>query len=220
MLTDDWYPTLAQAERRADRRPDRGITRDRRAHRRRPERAADALVLATGFKAHDFVAPMEIAGADGHTLAEEWGAGRAPTSGSPSRASRTCSCSTGPTPTAAPARDRDARGRRWRHVLAALGALDRRRADDRGPPRGRRGVRPRAAPALARTVWHTGCTNWYVDETATTRTSGRGRGASTGGAPRGSTRGVRVKERPGDPRSPRRVKCQKPMSDSPSIEHR
>ena len=30
------------------------------------------LVLATGFKTHGFVAPMEIVGADGRTLAQEW----------------------------------------------------------------------------------------------------------------------------------------------------
>ena len=37
------------------------------------ERAADVLVLATGFKSHAFVAPLEIAGPGGRTLAEEWG---------------------------------------------------------------------------------------------------------------------------------------------------
>src|ERR1044072_2497653 len=39
------------------------------------ERETDVLVLATGFATHGFVAPMEIAGRDGRTLAEEWGEG-------------------------------------------------------------------------------------------------------------------------------------------------
>jgi hypothetical protein len=36
------------------------------------ERGADVLVLATGFKSHGFVAPMQIAGADGRALVQEW----------------------------------------------------------------------------------------------------------------------------------------------------
>jgi hypothetical protein len=52
-----------------------------------------------------------------------------------------------------------------RHVLAALAALDRAGAQ-------RIEVRREAAEAfdrevraaLARTVWHSGCRNWYVDE--------------------------------------------------------
>ena len=36
------------------------------------ERDADVLVLATGFQTHGFLAPMEVVGAGGRTLAEEW----------------------------------------------------------------------------------------------------------------------------------------------------
>jgi hypothetical protein len=51
------------------------------------------------------------------------------------------------------------------HVLAALDALDREGGN-------RIEIRPEAAAAfdrelrtaLAGTVWHSGCTNWYVDE--------------------------------------------------------
>ena len=45
------------------------------------ERPADVLVLATGFRTHGFVAPMEVVGDGGRQLAEEWGRCRAPTSG-------------------------------------------------------------------------------------------------------------------------------------------
>src|SRR5439155_22284162 len=37
------------------------------------ERPADVLVFATGFKSHAFVAPMDVTGVGGRTLAEEWG---------------------------------------------------------------------------------------------------------------------------------------------------
>ena len=73
MLTDDWYPTLAK--------PDVDVVVDpvvevgpggiRTADG--TERPADVLVLATGFRTHGFVAPMEVVGDGGRQLAEEWG---------------------------------------------------------------------------------------------------------------------------------------------------
>ena len=51
------------------------------------------------------------------------------------------------------------------HVIAALGALERAGADRievRREPAEQFNRELRAA--LADTVWHTGCTNWYVDE--------------------------------------------------------
>src|SRR5437764_4420615 len=72
MLTDDWYPTLTKpnvelvTERVAEVTPS-GIRSDDGV-----ERPADVLVLATGFKTHGFVAPMEIVGVDGVTLSERW----------------------------------------------------------------------------------------------------------------------------------------------------
>ena len=71
MLTDEWYPTLTE--------PNVGVVTDRieevtpggiRAGG--AERPYDVIVLATGFKTHGFVAPMEIAGEDGRTLDEAW----------------------------------------------------------------------------------------------------------------------------------------------------
>ena len=72
MLTDEWYPTLTKpnvelvTDRIAEVTPTGIRTEDG------TERPADVLVLATGFKTHGFVAPMEIVGAGGRTLAEEW----------------------------------------------------------------------------------------------------------------------------------------------------
>jgi hypothetical protein len=123
------------------------------------------LVLATGFASHDFVAPMEIAGREGRTLAEEWG--EVPraylgltvpgfpnlfllygpnTNGGTGSVINTLECGIG-------------------HVLAALREMESRGAE-------RIEVRREAAEefdrelraALERTVWQTGCSNWYVDE--------------------------------------------------------
>jgi cation diffusion facilitator CzcD-associated flavoprotein CzcO len=165
MLTDDWYPSLTEpnvelVDERIEAVTPTGI-RDATG----VERHADAIVLATGFASHDFVAPMEIAGREGRTLTAEWeDVARAylglsvpgfpnlfllygpNTNGGTGSVVNTLECGIG-------------------HVLAALREMERHRAE-------RIEVRREAAEAfdgelraaLARTVWHSGCTNWYVDE--------------------------------------------------------
>src|SRR3954469_21905988 len=72
MLTDEWYPTLTKAnvELVTDRVAEISATGVRTEDG--TERPADVLILATGFRTHGFVAPMEIMGAEGRTLAQEW----------------------------------------------------------------------------------------------------------------------------------------------------
>lgn len=165
MLTDDWYPTLGKSnvelvtERIATVTPT-GI-RDSAGI----ERAADAIVLATGFATHGFVAPMEITGRDGRTLTEAWsGIPRAylgltvpdfpnmfllygpNTNGGSGSVIHTIECGV-------------------RHVTAALSAMEQSgssRIEVRRDAAERFDRELRAA--LADTVWHTGCTSWYVDE--------------------------------------------------------
>jgi cation diffusion facilitator CzcD-associated flavoprotein CzcO len=164
MLTDDWYPTLQQpnvelvTERITEVTPAGVRTADGAEH------PADVLVIATGFKTHGFVAPMEITGAQGRTLAEEWvGVPRAylgvsvprfpnmfliygpNTNGGSGSVIYTIECGV-------------------THIIGALRELER--AGGRQIE-----VRREAAEAFDRelrealrsTVWHTGCTNWYVD---------------------------------------------------------
>jgi cation diffusion facilitator CzcD-associated flavoprotein CzcO len=164
MLTDEWYPTLTRpnVELVAERVEAVTATGVRSAAGERP---ADAIVLATGFASHDFVAPMEIAGRGGRTLDEAWG--EVPraylgltvpefpnmfllygpnTNGGTGSVVNTIECGLG-------------------HVLAALRELERGGARTIE-------VRPEAADAfdrelraaLAQSVWHSGCSNWYVDE--------------------------------------------------------
>ena len=80
MLTDEWYPTLTRpnvelvTDRIAEVTPTGVRTEDG------VERPADVLVLATGFKTHGFVAPMEIVGRRRpHARAGVGAAWRAPT---------------------------------------------------------------------------------------------------------------------------------------------
>jgi cation diffusion facilitator CzcD-associated flavoprotein CzcO len=165
MVTDDWYPTLTKPNVELVTDRIEAVTPAGIRTADGTERAADVLVLASGFKTHGFVAPMEIAGVGGRTLADEWaGVPHAylgitvpgfpnlfllygpNTNGGSGSVINTIECGVN-------------------HVIAALRELDRAQAR-------RIQVSPAAAAdfdrelrsALAGTVWHSGCTNWYVDE--------------------------------------------------------
>jgi len=165
MLTDDWYPTLTKpnvdlvANRIAEVTPGGIRTEDG------VERPADVLVLATGFKTHGFVAPMEVVGVGGRTLAEEWtevpraylgiSVPRFPnmfllygpnTNGGTGSVVYTIECGV-------------------RHLIAALRELERAGAQQIEIHRhAAEAFDCELRAALHTTVWHTGCTNWYVDD--------------------------------------------------------
>jgi cation diffusion facilitator CzcD-associated flavoprotein CzcO len=165
MLTDDWYPALAQpnvevvAERIAEATP--GGIRDATGC----ERPADALVLATGFASHDFVAPMEIRGPQGRILHEEWGQVPRAYLGLSTPGFPNMFLLYGPNTNGGSGSVIFTLEAGIGHVLAALRELDRAEAN-------RIEVRREAAErfdrelraALEGTVWHSGCTSWYVDE--------------------------------------------------------
>jgi cation diffusion facilitator CzcD-associated flavoprotein CzcO len=165
MVTDDWYPTLAKpnvsliTERAAEITPGGVRTHDGVEH------PADALVLATGFKTHGFVAPMEITGPGGRTLAEEWAGVPRAYLGLSVPGFPNMFLIYGPNTNGGSGSVIYTIEAGVRHVIAALRERERLRAD-------RIEVRREAADAFDRelrealrgTVWHTGCTSWYVDQ--------------------------------------------------------
>jgi cation diffusion facilitator CzcD-associated flavoprotein CzcO len=165
MLTDDWYPALAQpnvelvAEGIAEVTP--GGIRDGAG----VERQADVLILATGFATHDFVAPMEVVGREGCSLDAEWGEVPRAYLGLSVPRFPNMFLLYGPNTNGGTGSVIYTLEAGVEHVLAALEELRRRGAD-------RIEVRREAAErfdrelraALTQTVWHSGCTNWYVDE--------------------------------------------------------
>lgn len=165
MLTDDWYPTLIKdnvdlVAEGIDRVTASGI-RDATG----VERPTDAIVLATGFASHDFVAPMEISGSEGLTLEDAWSeVARAylglsvpgfpnmfllygpNTNGGSGSVVNTLECGID-------------------HVLAALGEMERAEASRIEVSQATAADFDRELrAALAGTVWQSGCSNWYVDE--------------------------------------------------------
>jgi cation diffusion facilitator CzcD-associated flavoprotein CzcO len=165
MLTDDWYPTLTRpnveliTEAIAEVTPAGVRTADG------AERAADVLVLATGFRAHDFVAPMEIVGVDERTLADEWAGVPRAYLGLTVPGFPNLFLLYGPNTNGGTGSVVDTIEAGMAHVLAALRRLEGARArtiEVRRPTAEAFDRELRAA--LAKTVWHTGCTSWYLDD--------------------------------------------------------
>ena len=165
MVTDEWYPTLVQpnvelvSERIAEITEDGVRTADGR------ERGADVLVLATGFQAHGFVAPMEIFGVGGRALADEWSPVPRAYLGLSVPGFPNMFLLYGPNTNGGSGSVVYTLEAGIGHVIAALGELERVQARTIEVRRDAaqafdRGLRV----ALAETVWHTGCTSWYLDE--------------------------------------------------------
>src|SRR5919197_3865860 len=165
MLTDDWYPALTQrnVELVTDRIAEITETGVRTDDGR--ERPADALVLATGFQTHGFVAPMEITGAGGRTLSEAWADVPRAYLGMSVPGFPNMFLLYGPNTNGGTGSVIYTIEAAMTHVIDAVHALERASAR-------RIEVRPAVADAFDRelraaledTVWHTGCTSWYVDE--------------------------------------------------------
>jgi cation diffusion facilitator CzcD-associated flavoprotein CzcO len=165
MLTDEWYPTLTRAN--VDLVTDRiaqitptGITTADGA-----ERPHDVLVLATGFSTHGFIAPMEITGSGGRTLAEAWQPTPRAYLGMSVPGFPNLFLLYGPNTNGGTGSVIYTIEAGVNHVISALRELERARARRIEVDAARAEAFDRELrAALAGTVWHTGCTSWYVDE--------------------------------------------------------
>jgi cation diffusion facilitator CzcD-associated flavoprotein CzcO len=165
MVTDDWYETLTRpnvsliADGVSAFTPAGVMTRDG------TERAADAIVFATGFATHGFVAPMEITGTGGRTLAEEWAEAPSAYLGLSVPSFPNMFLIYGPNTNGGTGSVIYTIEAGVRHVIAALNTLtgaQARRIEVRRDAHD--AFARRLHDALEQTVWHTGCTSWYVDE--------------------------------------------------------
>jgi cation diffusion facilitator CzcD-associated flavoprotein CzcO len=164
MVSDDWYPALAKPNVNVIPGGVERITSTGVIGGDGIERPADALVLATGFKSHDFVAPMEIRGVGGRGLADEWAETPKAYLGLSVPAFPNMFLLYGPNTNGGTGSVVFIVEAGMTHVLAALAELKRtgtrkieiRRevADD---------FHRELKQALPDTVW-TGCGNWYLDE--------------------------------------------------------
>jgi cation diffusion facilitator CzcD-associated flavoprotein CzcO len=165
MLTDEWYPTLTKPNVELVTDPIAEIVPGGVRMRDGGERPADVLVLATGFRTHGFVAPMEIVGASGRTLAEEWDGVPYAYLGMSVPGFPNMFLLYGPNTNGGTGSAIYVLEAGVDHVIAALDELQRAGAARIEVTRGASETfNQELHAALAKTVWHTGCTSWYVDE--------------------------------------------------------
>jgi cation diffusion facilitator CzcD-associated flavoprotein CzcO len=165
MLTDEWYPTLTEPNVELVTDPIAQVTATGVRTEDGRERPADVLVLATGFRTHGFVAPLEVIGAGGVALADAWSPVPRAYLGMSVPGFPNMFLLYGPNTNGGTGSVIYTIEAGVTHVVAALEELERTHAD-------RIEVRRTAAErfdrelrsALKDTVWHTGCTSWYLDE--------------------------------------------------------
>lgn len=164
MLTDEWYPALTRNNVSLITRPIKKLTETGVLLSDGEERPTDVLVYATGFQSHAFVAPMRVTGASGRTLEQVW-------AGIP-RAYYGLSVPDfpnmfmlyGPNTNSGSGSVIFTLESGIRHVLAALRELELQGARTIEIRRGACDAFNADLQAALRTsVWHTGCTNWYLD---------------------------------------------------------
>jgi cation diffusion facilitator CzcD-associated flavoprotein CzcO len=165
MLTDDWYRMLTKpnVELITDRIEQ--VTQNGLRTADGTERPTDVLILGTGFSTHGFVAPLEVAGRGGRTLAEAWGSVPKAYLGLTVPGFPNMFLLYGPNTNGGAGSVIYTVEAATRHVIAAMQEMERVSARTIE-------LRPEAAAAfdselrdaLEGTVWHTGCTSWYVDE--------------------------------------------------------
>jgi cation diffusion facilitator CzcD-associated flavoprotein CzcO len=165
MLTDDWYRTLEEPNVELITEAIESVTPTSIRSSDGVERRADVLVLATGFQTHGFVAPMEVVGAGGRTLAQEWSLLARAYLGMSVPGFPNMFLLYGPNTNGGTGSVIYTIEAGMDHVIAALNELERtaaRRIEVRREAAERFDRELRAA--LQRTVWHTGCSSWYLDE--------------------------------------------------------
>jgi cation diffusion facilitator CzcD-associated flavoprotein CzcO len=130
-----------------------------------PERPTEVIVLATGFQTHGFVTPMEITGAGGQTLSQAWAGVPRAYYGLSVPGFPNMFLIYGPNTNGGTGSVIYTIEAAIRHVISALGELDRTGARAIAVKRESAEAFDRQLrTALRQTVWHTGCTSWYLDE--------------------------------------------------------
>ncbi len=163
-LTSEWYPTL----RRDDVElvtdaivavvPQGIVTADGTTH------PVDTIIYGTGFRATELLAPMQLTGRDGVTLTEAWAGGAEAYLGMTIPAFPNLFLVYGPSTNHGTGSVLATHEAQMAYLRDALGLLARREAEVlevRAEVHER--FQAEMARRTAKTVWASGCSNWYVD---------------------------------------------------------
>lgn len=165
LLSDDFYPALMRYNVHlvtdGIKRVEAGgvVTANGRTHE------VDTIILATGFKATELLAPMEISGAGGTTLTQAWANG--------AEAHRTVTLPgfpnffmmTGPNSALGHNSIIFMAEAQARYIIQCIGALEDGKAKQIAPKREAfEAFNARIQEDLKDTIWASGCNSWYQDE--------------------------------------------------------
>ena len=165
LVSDDWYRTLVRPDVElvtdavAEVRADRIVAADGM------EREVDVIILATGFRTTEFLAPMEVRGLGGRDLNETWRDGAEAYLGMAVAGFPNFFMLYGPNTNLGVGSVLAIHESEIRYILDALGELRRNGArylDVR--PEVQRRFNDELQEQLADSVWTAGCSNWYITE--------------------------------------------------------
>lgn len=166
LISNDYYPALLRdnvelvTDPIAEVRPHSVLTASG------AEFECDAIIHGTGFSTHDFLAPMRVIGRNGQELNEAWTEGANAYLGMTVHGFPNMFILYGPNTNLGGNSIIFMLESQIRHVLAAVSAVEgsgARAIEVSADAQSR--MDATVQTALGRTVWNSGCTSWYVDET-------------------------------------------------------
>ena len=166
LISNDYYPALLRpnvelvTDPIAEVRPHSVLTESG------DEFECDAIIHGTGFSTHDFLAPMRVFGRNGQELNEAWAEGANAYLGMTVHGFPNMFILYGPNTNLGGNSIIYMLESQIRHVLAGVSAVEgsgARAIEVSADAQSR--MDATVQTALSRTVWNSGCTSWYVDET-------------------------------------------------------
>jgi cation diffusion facilitator CzcD-associated flavoprotein CzcO len=165
LITDDWYSTLTKPNVDLVTDPIAEVTPTAVRTKDGTSRPTEVLVLATGFDVHVRLAPMEVVGVGGRTLAEEWASLARAYFGLSVPGFPNMFILFGPNTGGGSGSVLYTIEAGMAHVIVALEELERTDARRIEVTRDAADAFDRELrAALVGTVWHTGCKSYYLDE--------------------------------------------------------
>jgi len=164
-VSDTWYSTLSRSDVEVVTEPVTEVGPDRIVTPDGVERPVDVIILATGFRTTEFLAPMEIAGLGGRDLNETWREGAEAYLGMTVSGFPNLFMLYGPNTNLGVGSILTLHESQIRYVLASIEELRRRGArylDVR--PEVQREFNDELQEQLADSIWTAGCSNWYVTD--------------------------------------------------------
>jgi cation diffusion facilitator CzcD-associated flavoprotein CzcO len=165
LISDDWYAALARPNVDVVTAPLERVTADAIVTADGATYPADAVIYATGFESTQFLAPMEIVGKAGTTLADAWRGGAEAHHGITVAGFPNLFLLYGPNTNLGHNSILFMLECQTRYIVRCLAELARRNAhwlDVRSDAMAR--YNAELQRALGRTAWATGCHNWYTTD--------------------------------------------------------